>query len=220
MISQRTKDLYFSGLQPAARLNGWIWRLRLKFQAPRAGRPLLLNVGSGSNYLEGFVNIEGNFARRKEMWLDLRNGLPYGDGSVDGIYACHVLEHFYLDELRGILKECRRVLKEGGGLRLLVPSLEQAAAAYAAGKKEWFGDFPASFQSLGGRFFNFVFCDGQHRCAFDFSFFNELLSEAGFREIQMSAPGKSLVFSPDQVSVMERRSDGILATSLVVEARR
>jgi predicted SAM-dependent methyltransferase len=219
MISQQYKDLYFSALKPVARLNHWIWKVRLGWRRRPSPAPVLLNVGSGSNYLPGFINIEGNLQRKREMWLDLRNGLPYGEQTVDGIYACHVLEHFYLSDLRNILRECRRTLKSGKGIRIVVPSLEQAAAAYVAGKREWFPEFPSAFQSLGGRFFNFIFCDGQHRCAFDFSFFQELLTEAGFRNIRKACPGASDFFSQDHLAAMESRQDDILASSLIVEAQ-
>jgi predicted SAM-dependent methyltransferase len=106
-----------------------------------------------------------------------------------------MFEHFYPDELKPLLKECVRALKNGGGIRLVVPSLESAIAAYTQARSEWFYDsFPRHFASLGGRFSNFVFCDGQHRTAFDFSYLSEVLREAGFREVEKSAEGKSRLY--------------------------
>jgi len=76
------------------------------------------------------------------MWLDLRNGLPFPSHSVEGIYACHVFEHFYWKELIRVCNECFRVLHHGGGIRIPVPSLEMALEAYLRGDKPWFPDFP------------------------------------------------------------------------------
>jgi len=79
------------------------------------------------------------------------------------------------EELIRICNGCFRVLHHGGGIRILVPSLEMALEAYLTGDKPWFPDFPTEYGSLGGRFMNFLFCEGQHRLAFDFSFVAETL---------------------------------------------
>jgi predicted SAM-dependent methyltransferase len=129
-----------------------------------------------------------------------------------------MFEHFYPDELKRLLQECARVLKDGGGARLIVPSLENAIAAYAQQRSEWFYDsFPRHFDSLGGRFSNFVFCDGQHRTAFDFSYMNEVLREAGFREVEKSAEGKSRLYGTN-VPPYEPGDAQDLPHSLYVEA--
>jgi prepilin-type processing-associated H-X9-DG protein len=114
---------------------------------------------------------------------------------VDSIYSTHMFKHFYPDELKCLLQECARVLKSGGGIRLVAPSLESAISAYMQRRSESFDDsFPRHFDSLGGRFSNFVFCDGQHRTAFDFSYLSEVLRAAGFREVEKSAEGKSRLY--------------------------
>jgi len=218
MRSQRVKDIYFLIIRPISKLNAWFWSLRHAPRILRANKAVFLNLGCGERYLEGFVNIEGNIRRKKDIWLDIRNGLPFPDRSVDGIYSCHVFEHFYMDELQSILKECHRVAKPGGGIRVLVPSLEQAITAYAEGRRDWFPDFPASYKSLGGRFFNFVFCDSQHRLVFDFSFLSELLEEAGFTNFTPSKPGESKLFPSDLIKGIEHDEEHHIRTSLIVEA--
>lgn len=44
-------------------------------------------------------------------------------GQFDAIYGSHVLEHFSLDDVRKVLSECRRVLKVGGFVIMVVPDL-------------------------------------------------------------------------------------------------
>ncbi len=43
--------------------------------------------------------------------------LTYESGTVDLIYACHLIAYFDRDEIVSILKEWRRVLRPGGCLR-------------------------------------------------------------------------------------------------------
>ena len=52
-----------------------------------------LNIGCGSDYRKGFVNIDRGIARC-DLTLDLEDAkLPFDDNSVDYILASHVLEH-------------------------------------------------------------------------------------------------------------------------------
>ena len=80
-------------------------------------------------------------------------------------------------------------------MRVIVPSLSNAILAFQQNRRDWFyDDFPRHFDSLGGRFSNFVFCDGQHRTAFDLSYLDEVLRKAGFREVIESAEGQSRLY--------------------------
>lgn len=63
---------------------------------------------------------------------DIVKGLPIADGSVDGIYASHVLEHPALADVEPALRNTFRLLKPGGIFRLVVPDLEVHARKYLA----------------------------------------------------------------------------------------
>jgi SAM-dependent methyltransferase len=76
---------------------------------------------------------------------DIVRGLPIGDGSVQGVYASHVLEHLSLTEFWIALQNTFRMLKPGGIFRLVVPDLEDRARKYLeklnvndAGANSWF----------------------------------------------------------------------------------
>ena len=205
-------------------MNHWAWKFRLRHKVPERMQrgengQVWLHLGSGTKVHPDFVNIDGNILQRPDMWLDLRNGLPFPTQSVDRVYACHVFEHFYWEGLLGIVEECFRVLQPRGGIRILVPSVELAIEAYLRGDEDWFSDFPTMFSSLGGRFTNFLFCDGQHRLAFDFSFTVELFNNTGFAEIQRMKPRVSVLFPKHVLEELEP-AVGYIETSLVVEARK
>ncbi|MBA4375969.1 MAG: hypothetical protein C0401_07335 [Anaerolinea sp.] len=63
------------------------------------------------------------------VW-DLRHGIPFDDGSFDVVYHSHLLEHIDREAVPGFLRECRRVLKPCGTLRIVVPDLEIWAHHY------------------------------------------------------------------------------------------
>lgn len=215
MLHQRYKNLAFWVIAKATVPNYFV-RRGLSMVRPARG-PQHLHLGSGSKYLSDFVNVDGNPFNRIDLWLDVRNGLPFPAESVDSIYSTHVFEHFYGDELQRLLGECFRVLKPGAGIRLIVPNLANAIVAYSQERSDWFSNFPQSFESLGGRFSNFVFCDGQHRTAFDLSYMSEVLRSAGFRDVEESGEGRSRLYN-GKVPPYEPGDSKELPHSLYVEA--
>src|ERR1700691_3578900 len=85
MLHQRTRDVYFTALRRVNKLNYWHWKIR-GLRANGSGA-LHLHLGCGPKYIAGFVNVDGNILRKRDVWLDLRNGLPFSSGSVASIYS-------------------------------------------------------------------------------------------------------------------------------------
>jgi predicted SAM-dependent methyltransferase len=81
-----------------------------------------LHIGSGSESIPGWINIDNRGLAGVDQVLDVRQGLPFA--RVASIYAEHFLEHLTLDEGLAFLKECRRVLNPDGVLRLSTPNLD------------------------------------------------------------------------------------------------
>lgn len=61
---------------------------------------------------------------------DIVRGLPVEDGSFQGIYCSHVLEHLALEDARTALRNTYRYLAPGGTFRLVVPDLRALASRY------------------------------------------------------------------------------------------
>jgi SAM-dependent methyltransferase len=80
---------------------------------------LCLHLGSHKFLVPGWVNVDvGDFGQ--DMKWDLNNiPWPWVDDSVDEIVAHNVFEH--LDDINSVMKECHRILKNGGRVRLVVP---------------------------------------------------------------------------------------------------
>lgn len=97
--------------------------------APQAG-PKLLNLGCGRTWRPGWVNVDFRSDSPHVLAYDLRLGIPFADASFDVVYHSHVLEHFSKRQGEFFVRECFRVLRPGGLLRLAVPDLENIARAY------------------------------------------------------------------------------------------
>lgn len=87
-----------------------------------------LNLGSGPREgVNGWTNVDLFGA---DINHDLKNGLPLGDDSVDMVYSSHVFEHIPYQDLLGVIREIRRVLKPGGALLVCVPNAGLYLRAY------------------------------------------------------------------------------------------
>jgi SAM-dependent methyltransferase len=65
---------------------------------------------------------------------DARRRLPFADGTVEAIYSSHFLEHVRREDALAFLRECHRVLRPGGVVRLVVPDLRRLARLYLEGQ--------------------------------------------------------------------------------------
>lgn len=96
----------------------------------QSGSAVMVNLGCGSRWHSDWINIDFHGDNTNVFQHNLRKGLPLPDTSADCIYAGHCLEHFTPHDAEQFLRECARVLKPSGLLRIVVPDLEQAVRAY------------------------------------------------------------------------------------------
>jgi predicted SAM-dependent methyltransferase len=87
---------------------------------------LKLNLGSGTQKLDGYENLDRIFA--DEIWP-----LAVEDESCDEIRASHVLEHFREADIAEVIRDWAAKLRPGGVLKIAVPDLDKIAAMMAAG---------------------------------------------------------------------------------------
>jgi SAM-dependent methyltransferase len=103
-----------------------------------------LNLGCGQRFHPDWVNLDVHPAAESVRGWDLARGLPFRDASFDVVYHSHVLEHFSKADGLQLLRQCLRVLRSGGIVRVAVPDLEQIARLYlealrksVEGDREW-----------------------------------------------------------------------------------
>lgn len=90
----------------------------------------LVNLGCGSTYHRDWINIDIDPSSPDVRRHDLATGIPLDSESADAVYHSHVLEHLTRQQASAFIRECLRVLKPGGILRVAVPDLEGACRAY------------------------------------------------------------------------------------------
>lgn len=89
-----------------------------------------LHVGCGLKYLEGYRHVDIMPYDHIDFQTSAEDLHMIEDGSVDEIYACHILEHFKRFEIDSVLREWARVLKLGGLLRVAVPDFQSIVMEY------------------------------------------------------------------------------------------
>ena len=89
-----------------------------------------VNVGCGNRFHEDWLNLDISSASPHVTIADLRKGIPLPDGSCDAVYNAAFLEHLRKPEAVAFVRECHRVLKPGGILRIGVPDLESICRNY------------------------------------------------------------------------------------------
>ncbi len=176
-------------------------RVRRQF---KSADNLLVNVGAGLQGKPGWVNVDVWENPNINCLYDCRKDLPFPDESVRGIFCEHFFEHIdYTEEVPYFLSDCRRVLKRGGVLRLIVPDTERYLRAYCKGGWEELTSIRplgADHTDFHGKYntplelINFVFRQGQeHQFAYDFETLQFVLAQYGFPEIVRQEYGRSLM---------------------------
>lgn len=83
-------------------------------------RPVVVDLGCGSVTQDpAAVGVDLTPSPAVHVLADLAAPLPFGDATVDRLYAVHVLEH--VPDMLALLDECHRVLRPGGLLHVLCP---------------------------------------------------------------------------------------------------
>jgi predicted SAM-dependent methyltransferase len=169
-------------------INGWLnydWGIL----------PLLSKLGLIRQLLVNFKILprEYNVKWPSIKLVDIRKKFPLKDNAIQHIYCSHVLEHFERWEALQILKECRRVLRRRGVIRIVIPDIKKICQIYYKSVSRpgrelcrlWWGfdkdEKPQGLiQSLARRFIR------DHYWNYDQKELEILLSEAGFSQIKLS----------------------------------
>ncbi len=124
------------------------------------------------------------------------NGLPLAKGSVDAIYASHVLEHLSRNDFDRAIRNTFELLRPGGRFRLIVPDLAWRAKKYVAAVEMGASNASEVFMKdthLGteNRTFLAALGNSRHLWMWDEPSMTAALSRAGFESIRRCALGDS-----------------------------
>lgn len=161
-----------------------------------------LQLGTGSNVLDGWLNTDiHDFTRKNEIvYLDARKPFPFPDTSFDVVFCEHMIEHIdYADGLR-CLRECQRVLRPGGRIRISTPSVGRLIQLYDPEPTDlqrrylrWAVDsfVEDADAPLPGFVINNFFRAWGHRFIYDEQTLRHALESAGFADIEEQAVAES-----------------------------
>jgi SAM-dependent methyltransferase len=90
----------------------------------------LLNIGCGSRVHPEWVNVDFVSQKKNTISHNLEKGIPFENNYFDIVYHSHLLEHFSKSGAFFLVKECFRVLKSGGIIRVVTPDLEMLTRLY------------------------------------------------------------------------------------------
>jgi SAM-dependent methyltransferase len=167
---------------------------------------------------------------------DLTKPLPFPDNTFSVIYGAHVLEHLYLTDARRLLHECRRILRPGGLIRLVVPDLRFMTANYlknknaansspaekiaAADKLNEMLGFRSPAPPTGNIFFKFYYLwkdFHHHRWMYDSDSLIHYVHEAGFAGVSERGYLQSEVLGIEEIEEPGRVLDG---AGICIEAKK
>jgi predicted SAM-dependent methyltransferase len=104
------------------------WHKRLGQRPTTKGKTVKLNVGCGTDYREGFVNIDGSKTLSKiDKVIDISTESllsHFKEGTVDYILANDIIEHQFHWEAVRIMKDFHTLLRPGGKVEIRVPDAQ------------------------------------------------------------------------------------------------
>jgi hypothetical protein len=140
-----------------------------------------LNWGCGTHVVDGWINADRKVGGGIDLSCDIRDGLPLESDSIDYAVSIHALPEVPYPELVPTLRELRRVLRPGAPLRLVLPDLNKAIAAYQRGDRDYFLIPDEEVTGLSSKMIVQLIWYGYSRTLFTPDFIQELLLKAGFR---------------------------------------
>ncbi|WP_420174898.1 class I SAM-dependent methyltransferase [Luteococcus sp. OSA5] len=189
-----------------------------------------LSLGSGRSVPSQGEWIGIDFKKGPGIFgCDLRRGIPIEPGTIDGVLAEHILEHFPLDDLPALLSSCLRVLKPGAPIRIVCPDADLVASIIEnkdtprvsqqlrldASLHSWPFD-----DGLRDKVINrIVYQFGQHRSLLTAKSVQRELLKAGFRDCVVLTPDSTQYFERVPTTHFERFPDS-KQECFVIEAVR
>lgn len=150
---------------------------------------------------------------------DVKQGMPFGTAAVDLLFASHFLEHLTYAEGLAFLKECRRVIRPDGCMRLAVPDAAKLCQAYGNVNNDGTWDL-SEYNEINDECekaktqaskLHALLYGGDHKSIYDEETLITTLSEAGFS-------AKRVGFREGHQQIRTECVDMFVCLSLYVEA--
>lgn len=188
-----------------------------------------LHIGCGANHLEGWLNTE-LCPHGREIFLDATEAFPLPSNTFAFVYSEHMIEHIPYRQARAMVKECFRILRPGGVIRVVTPDLVFLKSLLNSDLTPFqnaYIDYSVQQYAIedgagsGVHVFNHFMRAWGHQFIYDQPSLNRLVAEAGFVDLTPSGLCASRHARLQEIAKVDRMPEGFLAAeSIVVEARK
>lgn len=172
----------------AARVSRYRRRMHGRHVLKRHPKQLKLHIGCGQVQFQGWVHLDADthLPHLDAIW-HAEDGLPCDDATCDYIYNEHFLEHLSIQQGMAFLRECRRVLRPDGVLRVAMPDMRDSVGHYLENdwqNQPWMATHGYTWIQTGCEYLNVVFRDWGHQWLYDREELHRRLVDAGFSVIR------------------------------------
>ena len=159
-----------------------------------------LEIGARVASLDGWLSTDVNPVSGRTVFLDATKPFPFECGTFDYIYCEHMIEHISWQNGQTMLRECHRVLKPQGVMRIATPDLEVIVGLYSptlsAEQKnyvEWIihKELPEVSTQKAAFVINNAFRNWGYQFIYDGQLMTLALEHCGFINIRRCAYGES-----------------------------
>lgn len=149
--------------------------------APRGKKNV--HLGAGGHHIQSWINVDV-LPAGVDVLADFQHHLPFRAGSVDLVHSEDLIEHLELPMGKALVRECHRILKPGGVMRIVTPDLRALIQRVYIDRAEedlaWCNTWlkangPCEALNMHMRM------EGEHRFVYDEEYLRHVLEEAGFR---------------------------------------
>ena len=144
------------------------------------------------------------------------DGRSYEDNSVDLIFSSHLLEHLSREEGAKFLKECHRVLKKDGVIRISTPDAERLSSEYINGQIWMYKYINVGVEQAkdsAEAYYNLLLAG--HKTIYDKKALDNMLKEAGFNLLPSITP-----FTSNSDTIQKQTITNFPTLSTIVEAKK
>lgn len=182
------------------RVKGYLFRSGIIKLYLKSHKIHKLHIGAAGNIIEEWLNADLKPRSEKVIFLDVTEAFPMKPCTFDYIFSEHLIEHLPYNAGRFMLKECYRVMKPGGRIRIATPDLVQLTGLLSPKKSElqeryikWIIDkfLPGLKVYRASIVINNSFCNFGHCFIYDRETLKDILEEAGFIEVISFLSGES-----------------------------